>query len=86
MKEFVNELLIRFFADKPQFFKVVQLIGVMCAAITGLPLLFEAYGFILPEAIEKVASQTISVSSMVATFIAQFTVTSSVKKKKGIND
>jgi hypothetical protein len=86
MKEFLNELLIRFFTEKPQFFKVVQAIGVFAAVLTGLPVVLETYGMVLPESIQSIANETISIASLVATFVAQLTTTTKDKKREGLED
>ena len=86
MQTFVNELLIRLFSDKPHFFKIIQLIGVLAAMVTGIPALLLEYDFVLPEAFQVIANQTMAVASMVAAFVAQLTVTAKTKKKQGLED
>ncbi len=86
MQKFINELLIRFFTEKPQFFKIIQIIGIIAAMITGLPELIDQYCFEIPEGFELMTSKTIAVASLVATFVAQLTTTTKEKKKEGLED
>jgi hypothetical protein len=86
MNEFFTELLIRLFGDTPWFFRVVRVVSIVLAIITGLPGLLESAGIVLPEAIAAISSQVIFIASILAAFIAQLTVTSDFKKKEGLKD
>jgi L-asparagine transporter-like permease len=86
MNAFVVELLLRLFGETPWFFKVIRIIGIVVAIITGIPALLSNAGVELPESIDAIASQVVAIASIVATFVAQLTVTSSFKKKEHIND
>lgn len=86
MNAFVVELLLRLVGDTPWFFKVIKIIGIVVAIITGIPVLLSNAGVELPEAINAIASQVVAIASIVASFVAQLTVTSSFKKKEHIND
>ena len=86
MNEFFTELLIRLFGDTPWFFKVIKIIGIVVAIITGIPVLLSNAGVELPEAINAIASQVVAIASILAAFIAQLTVTSDFKKKEGLKD
>lgn len=84
--KFINELLLRLFSEKPWFFQVVQVLSVVTALITGLPVWLAESGVVLPEAWQAVSSQVVSVAAAVAAFIAQLTVTGEFKKKQGLRD
>jgi hypothetical protein len=86
MNAFVVELLLRLVGDTPWFFKVIKIIGIVVAIITGIPVLLSNAGVELPDAINAIASQVVAIASIVASFVAQLTVTSSFKKKEHIND
>ena len=86
MNAFVVELLLRLFGETPWFFKVIKIIGIVVAIITGIPVLLSNAGVELPDAINAIASQVVAIASIVASFVAQLTVTSSFKKKEHIND
>lgn len=83
---FLNELLIRLFSSKPWFFKVIQIVSVLTALVTGLPTFLAESGIVLPEAWEAISSKIVSVAAMVAAFVAQLTVTSDTKNKEGLKD
>lgn len=84
--KFINELLLRLFSDKPWFFKVVQILSVVTALITGLPVWLAESGVVLPDAWQALSSQVVSVAAAVAAFIAQLTVTGEFKVKEGLKD
>ena len=86
MNAFVVELLLRLFGETPWFFKVIKIIGIIVAIITGIPVLLANAGVVLPEAINAIASQVVAIASIVASVVAQLTVTSSFKKKEHIKD
>jgi hypothetical protein len=86
MTQFLSELLLRLFGDTPWFFKVVRIISIVLALITGLPTLIESSGIVLPDAISILSSQIISVAALLSAFIAQLTVTSEFKKREGFKD
>ncbi len=83
---FLNELIIRLFSDKPWFFKVLQLLSVATAVVTGLPQFLVDSGIALPAAWEAISSQVVSVAAMVAAFVSQLTVTDKTKKDNGLKD
>lgn len=83
---FLNELLLRLFSSKPWFFKVVQIISIATALITGLPEWLADSGVILPDAWAAISSKVVSIAATVAAFVAQLTVTSDFKKTEGLKD
>lgn len=86
LTDFLLELLIRLFSDTPWFFKVIRVIGSSVAVITGLPLLLANAGIDLPDAIDAISSQVVSVAAIVGTIISQLTVTSAGKVKEHLKD
>lgn len=84
--EFLLELIKRLFAKTPGFFKVVQILSVITALITGLPLLLANAGIVLPEPLNALTSQAVAIAALVATFVAQLTATTAEKRAKGIGD
>jgi hypothetical protein len=71
MKEFFLDLVNRFLTNNPKFFKVIQVISVVIAAVTGLPLFIEQIGVVLPETITVLSNKIIAIASVVAALIAQ---------------
>lgn len=83
---FLNELIIRLFSDKPWFFKVVQVISVITALVTGLPQFLADSGISLPETWQSLSSQVVSIAAMVAAFVSQLTVTDKTKKENNLRN
>lgn len=89
MQEFISQLIIRLFSNTPWFFKVVQILSALVAAILLLPEWYEAYqqgGFTLPEKWEDFMQNIIGYALVGQAFLAQLTVPTEVKKKKHIKD
>lgn len=76
---FFVEIVSRFAAKTPWFFKVVQVLAIVTAIVTGLPAFLTSVGIVLPEFLNSVMSTAVSISAIVAAFIAQLTVTSPEK-------
>jgi L-asparagine transporter-like permease len=86
MNAFVLELIVRLFGETPWFFKVIKVLSIITALITGVPLLLSNAGIELPEAINAIASQVVAIAAIVGAFVAQLTVTTSFKKKEQLQD
>jgi hypothetical protein len=86
LTDFLLELLIRLFSDTPWFFRVLRIIGSTVAVITGLPLLLANAGIDLPDAIDAISSQVVSIAAIVGTIVSQLTVTSAGKVKEHLKD
>jgi len=86
MTDFISELLLRLFGKTPWFFKVVQVLAVLTAVVTGLPSFLESAGLDLPESWDVVGNKVVSIASLVGAFVAQLTVTTDVKKKENLPD
>ncbi|HMR88497.1 MAG TPA: hypothetical protein PKD51_10100 [Saprospiraceae bacterium] len=86
MTDFFVEVLIRLFSKTPWFFKVVQIISTVALLITGLPQLLDQAGVVIPEAWTGTVSQVVSISSIVAIFLAQLTTTTKVKEVEKLKD
>ena len=86
MTDFLAELVVRLLGKTPAFFKIVQIISVVIAIITGLPTFLQSAGVDLPDAWDSVVLQVISVAGMVGAFISQLTVTSEEKAMRQIKD
>lgn len=87
--KFLSEALKRFTAETPWFFKVIRNISIVTTLITGIPSLLTFLtesGVTLPEIVFVLANKTVAISSIVAGFISQLTVTSGDKKYLGIKD
>lgn len=81
---FLGQIIKRFVAPSPTFFKVVKYISVAVALITGLPAFLQENGIVLPEAIEVISSKVIMWAGVVSALIAQLTVNDQAKVEKGI--
>lgn len=80
MKQFFLELIQRFLAKTPKFFKYIRLAGIALAIVTGLPAFLEGVGVVLPESIALVANKVVAIAASVGAFIAQLTVHNNEKK------
>jgi hypothetical protein len=76
-QEFFNELLKRWSAEKPAFFKKLQNIAFITLFITGIPTLAMQYG--LELAIPQWLTASLAMLSAASAFVAQFTVTAAEK-------
>jgi hypothetical protein len=83
---FLNELIVRLFANTPWFFRVLQILSVATALITGLPEWLANSGVNMPEAWQAISNEVVSYAAMVAAFVAQLTTTSAVKKDANLKD
>lgn len=84
MTDFLVQLVKRFLAKTPKFFKILQVLSIVLAIVTGLPSLLESAGIVLPAALSVLASKVISIASIVAAFITQLTATETAKKNAEI--
>lgn len=83
---FAAELLTRLFGKTPKFFKIVQILSIVVTLLSGLPAYLQESGVILPEYLNAIASKVVAVCGIVATVIAQLTVTTQDKEAKGLKD
>lgn len=83
---FLAELVLRLFGKTPQFFKIVQIVSIVVAAITGIPEFLIEIGLDLPEAFDVIASKVVAIAAAVSAFISQLTVTTTVKKQENLPD
>jgi len=83
---FLAELILRLFGKTPQFFKIVQIVSIVVAAITGLPEFLIEIGLDLPEAFDVIANKVVAIAAIVSAFISQLTVTTTVKKEENLPD
>lgn len=89
ISKFLIELVKRFSAETPWFFKVIRNLSIATAVIAGLPQFLSFLtiaGVELPEIVFVFSNKVISVSSLVAAFIAQLTVTAKEKEELNIPD
>jgi hypothetical protein len=86
MLDFVRELLIRLFGKTPWFFKVVQVLAVLTAIVTGLPSFLESAGLDLPDSWDSLSNKIVSIAALVGAFVSQLTVTTDVKKREDLPD
>jgi hypothetical protein len=83
---FLAELVLRLFGKTPHFFKVVQIVSVVVAAITLLPEFLVEIGLDLPDTFDVLASKVVGYAALVGAFISQLTVTTDTKKQENIPD
>jgi hypothetical protein len=83
---FLAELVLRLFGKTPQFFKIVQVVSIVVAAVTGLPEFLNEIGLDLPESFDILANKVVAIAAIVAAFISQLTVTTDTKKQENIPD
>jgi hypothetical protein len=86
MTDFIKELLIRLFGKTPWFFKVVQVLAILTALVTGLPSFLESAGLDLPDSWDVISSKVVSIAALVGAFVSQLTVTTEVKKRDHLPD
>jgi hypothetical protein len=89
MQEFISQLIVRLFSKTPWFFKVIQILSGVVAALLLLPEWYQAYqegGFILPQHWEDYMQTIIGYALVAQAFLAQLTVPTDVKKKNHLND
>lgn len=89
MQEFISQLIIRLFSKTPWFFKVVQILSGVVAAILLFPEWYHAYqegGFTLPDKWEDFMQTIIGYALIAQAFLAQLTVPTDVKKKNDLQD
>lgn len=89
MNRFFLELIKRWLTKKPWFFKTVQIVTSVTAAILLVPNFIEAIqqgGFVMPEKWSGVIQQIIGYALAAQAFIVQLTSTSSEKEDKEIKD
>lgn len=72
---FFAELIGRLFSKTPAFFKVIQVISVIVAIVTGLPAMLAGIpGLVLPAFIVALESKVISIAGLVSLFISSLPV------------
>lgn len=73
---FLQELIARWKAKSPKFFKTITDIGVLLAFITGLPLLLDQLGIaqFLPDAVSGTLVKVVNVAAIVAAILGKLTV------------
>lgn len=76
MKNLQDTLSIqeRLTAPTPKFFQIIQVIGVVLAAVSGALIYLQENGIILPDVLLWVADKATLVSGIIATLISQLTV------------
>lgn len=89
ISKFLIELVKRFSAETPWFFKVVRNLSIALAVIAGLPNLLSFLtisGVELPQVVFAFSNKVVAISSLVAAFVAQLTATSNEKERLGLPD
>jgi hypothetical protein len=71
---FLKELIQRFFAKSPKFFKIIQVLSMLAFVVTGLPDLIAETGIVLPDYIVSIQNKVIAVASIVSFIISKLTV------------
>lgn len=83
---FLAELVVRLFGETPAFFKTLQKIQIAISFITALPTFLISVGIEIPESLDSIVFQIISVATAVGAFISQLTLTSKAKEIVKIKD
>lgn len=88
MTDFIAELIKRWGAKQPWFFKVITNVSLALAVVIGLPGFLDSVGVwdVLPENVTQVISQIVFYAGLAVSFIAKLTVTSKDKKDLSIKD
>lgn len=89
ISKFLIELVKRFTADTPWFFRVIRNISIAAAVVSGAPQLLSflvASGIEIPQGVFVLANKTVAIAALVASFIAQLTVTTKEKETLNIPD
>lgn len=68
---FFIQLFKRLFSSNPKFFKIIQVLSLTCAAITGLPWLLNYFGINLPPLWVHYESLAVAKAALLAALIAQ---------------
>lgn len=71
---FLQELIARWKAKSPTFFKVVSTITFIAAFITGIPELLTELGVTLPEFLQVIANKAIAYAAIIGFIISRLTV------------
>ncbi len=76
MKNIQDTLSIqeRIASPTPKFFQIIQVIGVVLAAVSGALMYLQENGIVLPDVLVWVADKATMVSGIIATLISQLTV------------
>ena len=86
LQKFIIEILVRFVADTPNFFKIVRTVGLVVSSISGIALVINSNSELFGEAINTIVVQVIMYAGLVSSFIAQLTATTDAKRKEGLKD
>lgn len=73
---FIQELIARWKAESPKFFKIITTVTFVIALITGIPAFLSEIGVadLIPESINVVIVKIVAIASFVASIIAKLTV------------
>jgi hypothetical protein len=74
MITFLQELFMRLSAKSPKFFKVIQFVSLLAAAVTGLPGLLQEMNINLPDWAEVLQNKSVAWASATSLFISMLTV------------
>ena len=89
MREFITQLIIRLFSDKPWFFKVIQVITGLVAAMLLVPEWVTAFndgGFSLPEKWTDFIQQIVGYALIAQAALSQLPVKTETKVQNKIHD
>ena len=71
---FFAELVKRLFAKSPLFFRIITIVGIIVAIITGLPAILTALNVTLPDFWLGIENKVVAIAAIVGTFISMLTV------------
>jgi hypothetical protein len=89
ISKFLIELVKRFSAETPWFFKVIRNLSIATAIVAGLPEFLSfltLVGVELPQIVFVFSNKVVAISSLVAAFVAQLTATTQEKEALNIPD
>lgn len=86
MITFLQELFMRLSAKSPKFFKVIQFVSGLAAAVTGLPGLLQELSVDIPDWAEILQNKSVAWASATSLFISMLTVQSKPVSKSEDGD
>lgn len=86
MTDFLLEIVKRWGAKTPYFFRVLRWLTVIIAVVTGLPEVIAEAGIDLPDAIDVLANKVVAIAATIGAIISQLTATTEEKTKREIKD
>jgi hypothetical protein len=83
---FLQQLIARWKASSPTFFKVITTLSAITAFITGIPMLLTDLGVNLPSFLVAFENKTVAIAATVGALIAKLTVATPSATNQVLND